>query len=85
MPTQNPMTVDHLVGVLRRSRIPGVIVEGDDDVIIYRELTKRIGILDIALYSSGGRNKLLQIYKRRSEFDHVPVACRSGYVAFFWY
>ena len=74
MPTQNPMTVDHLVGVLRRSRIPGIVVEGNDDVIIYRELAKRIGILEVALHPSGGRNKLLQIYKRRSEFAHVPVA-----------
>lgn len=74
MPTQNPMTVDHLVGVLRRSQMPGIVVEGDDDVIIYRELAKRIGILEVILHPSGGRDKLLQVYKRRSEFAHVPVA-----------
>ena len=32
MPTPNPMTVEHLVGVLRRSRKPSIVVEGDDDV-----------------------------------------------------
>ena len=74
MPTPNPMTVEQLVGVLRRSRKPSIIVEGDDDVIIYRELAKRIGILEVALRSSGGREKLLQVYKRRGEFPQAPVA-----------
>ncbi|MCE2400751.1 DUF4435 domain-containing protein [Candidatus Poribacteria bacterium] len=74
MPTPNPMTVNHLVGVLCRARKPNIVVEGDDDVIIYRELAKRIGILDVVLLPSGGRNKLLQIYERRGEFSQVPVA-----------
>ena len=73
MPTPNPMTVEHLVGVLRRSRMPSIVVEGNDDVIIYRELAKRLGVLEVILRPSGGRNKLLQIYERRSEFAHVPV------------
>ena len=74
MPTPNPMTVDHLVGVLCRARKPNIIVEGDDDVVIYRELIRRIGILEVALLASGGREKLLQIYERREEFAQVPVA-----------
>ena len=74
MPTPNPMTVEQLVGVLRRSRKPSIVVEGDDDVIIYRELAKRIGILEVVLRPSGGRDKLLQVYERRSEFTQVPVA-----------
>ena len=74
MSTPNPITVDHLVGVLRRSRKPSIVVEGDDDVIIYRELAKRIGILEVALLPSGGREKLLQVYERRGEFSQVPVA-----------
>ena len=74
MPTPNPMTVDHLVGVLRRAQKPNIVVEGDDDVIIFRELAKRIGTLEVVLLSSGGRDKLLQIYERRDEFSQVPVA-----------
>lgn len=74
MPTQNPMTVDHLVGILQRSQKPSIVVEGDDDVIIYRELTKRIGIFEVILHPAGGRDKLLQVYERRDEFSQVPVA-----------
>ncbi len=74
MPTQNPMTVDRLVGILQRSQKPNIVVEGNDDVIIYRELTKRIGILEVTLRTSGGRDKLLQVYERRGEFPQIPVA-----------
>ena len=74
MPTPNPMTVEQLVGVLRRAQKPNIVVEGDDDVIVYRELAKRIGVLEVVLRPSGGREKLLQVYERRSEFAHVPVA-----------
>lgn len=74
MPTPNPMTVDRLVGVLRSSHKPNIVVEGNDDVIIYRELTKRIGILEVILRPSGGRDNLLKVYERRSEFGHIPVA-----------
>ncbi len=74
MPTPNPMTVDRLVGVLRSSHKPNIVVEGNDDVIIYRELTKRIGILEVILRPSGGRDNLLQVYERRNEFGHIPVA-----------
>lgn len=73
MPTQNPMTADHLVGILQRSQKPSIVVEGNDDVIIYRELTKRIGIFEVILRPSGGRDKLLKVYERRSEFTQVPV------------
>lgn len=74
MPTQNPMTVDRLVGILQRSQKPNIVVEGNDDIIIYRELTKRIGILEVTLRTSGGRDKLLQVYERRGEFPQTPVA-----------
>lgn len=74
MPTPNPMTVDQLVGVLRHAQIPNIVVEGGEDVIIYRELVKRIGILEVSLLPSGGRDKLLQVYERRNEFAQIPVA-----------
>ena len=74
MPTPNPMTVDQLVNSLIRSQTPKIVVEGADDVVIYRELVRRIGILHVGLHAAGGREKLLQIYERRSEFAHVPVA-----------
>ena len=74
MPTPNPMTVNRLVETLIRSQTPKIVVEGDDDIVIYRELVRRIGIIDIGLHAAGGREKLLRVYERRNEFAHVPVA-----------
>ena len=74
MPTPNPMTVDRLVSILIRSHTPKIVVEGADDVVIYRELVSRIGILNVGLHAAGGREKLLRVYERRREFPHVPVA-----------
>ena len=73
MPTPNPMTVDHLVGILRRSRTPRIIVEGKMDIVIYRRLLERVGIQQIILLAADNRDKLLQVYERRREFDHIPV------------
>lgn len=73
MPTRNPITVERLVGVLRRSQTPKIIVEGETDVIIYRRLLEPTGMQHTVLHAAGGRNKLLSIYERRNEFAHVPV------------
>lgn len=66
--------VTELIAILRNSQKPNIVVEGRDDVIIYRELVNRFGILDIDFHASGGREKLFKLYKRRSEFGHIPVA-----------
>lgn len=68
------VTVDDLIFALRHSQTPNVVVEGEDDVVIYRELIKRFEILDVDFHAAGGREKLLRVYERRSEFAHVPVA-----------
>ena len=73
MPLPNP-SVEELVVTLRLSKKSNIVVEGDDDVIIYQELAKQIGILEVVLLSCGGRDKLLQVYERRGEFAQMPVA-----------
>ena len=68
------LTVDDLIFALRRSQKPNLVVEGKDDEGIYGMLVERLGIFDVDFHISGGRQKLLEIYERRSEFAHVPVA-----------
>lgn len=74
MPTPNPMTVEHLVGVLCRSHTPKIVVEGKTDIVIYRRLLGLVGIQQTILHAADNRDKLLQVYERRKEFAHVPVA-----------
>ena len=75
MPRLNTtVTVDDLIYALRRSQTPNIVVEGEDDVIIYRELVRRVEIAHLDFHAAGGREKLLRVYERRNEFAHVPVA-----------
>ena len=73
MPAPHP-TVDELVAALRRSRLPTVIVEGKDDMQIYRWVEGCIGSQNANILPAGGRNNLLSVYERRNEYAHLPVA-----------
>lgn len=77
------LTVEEIVETLKRSSLTTVLVEGKDDVIIYRWLEDEIGITDASFLPCGGRDKLLQIYERRNEFSDISVifvADRDAYV-----
>lgn len=77
------LTVEEIVETLKRSSLTTVLVEGKDDVIIYRWLEDEIGITNANFLQCGGRDKLLQIYERRNEFTDISVvfvADRDAYV-----
>ena len=73
MPRSN-MTVDELVAALRRSQLPTVIVEGKEDMRIYRWMEARVGSQYANVLPAGGRNNLLSVYQRRNEYAHLSVA-----------
>lgn len=72
MTTWHP-TVDELVAALCRSELPTVIVEGEDDMRIYRWVEARVSNQKAYVQPAGGRKTLLSVYKRRNEFAHLPV------------
>ncbi len=77
------LTVDEIVETLKRSSLTTVLVEGKDDVIVYRWLEDEIGITIANFLPCNGRDKLLQVYERRNEFidsSVVFVADRDTYV-----
>ena len=73
MPLPSP-TVGELVAALRRSELPTVLVEGQDDMRIYRWVEGRLGSRRANVHPAGGRDKLISVYERRQEFSNVPVA-----------
>ena len=73
MPRQD-LTVDELVATLRRSQLPTVIVEGKDDMRIYRWVEERVSNQKADVQSAGGKENLLSVYERRDEYAHLPVA-----------
>ena len=74
MQTQNPLTVEVLVAYLARSTLPTIIVEGKDDMPIYRWVEERLGSRTANVMSVGGRNNLLSVYEQRQKFAELPVA-----------
>ena len=71
---QEHPTVDELVSTLRRSKLPTVVVEGRDDMQIFRWMEDLLKIHEVDVLGVGGRPNLFAVYDRRSEFSHLPVA-----------
>ena len=67
-------TVDELVATLQRSQLPTIVVEGIDDMYIYRWVESRLSNKTADVLPAGGRETLLAVYLRRSEFPNLPVA-----------
>jgi hypothetical protein len=76
MPLPEP-TVEELVATLKRSAIPTIIVEGDQDVETYRWIEEQIGGTKASLLPCGGRDNLLAVYQRTAEFAHL----RTSFIA----
>lgn len=77
------LTVDEIVETLKRSSLTTVLVEGKDDMIIYRWMEQKIGITRANFLSCGGRENLLNVFNRRDEFAHIKtifVADKDAYV-----
>lgn len=72
MPTPS-ITVDELVSTLQHSSLATVLVEGDDDLIVYRWIEEKIGVIQANVLPCNGRNNLLAVYKRKSEFSHLKT------------
>ena len=73
MPVPSP-TVEELVAALRRSALPTVVVEGQEDMRIYRWVEERLGSRTANVLPAGGREKLFSVFRRRQEFADLPVA-----------
>lgn len=67
-------TVDELVALLKKTRIPTVIIEGRDDVIVFRILENDLAQHGVSFIGVGGRETLLKVYERRGEFAKSKVA-----------
>jgi hypothetical protein len=66
-------TVDEIVNSLKRSYLPTIVIEGTDDVYIYRWLKRKLSATLVSLQACGGRNNLFSIHDRREEFSDKNV------------
>ena len=54
---------EELISALEHSNLPTVIVEGEDDIIVYRTLDEKVDGIDVI--DVGGRDILLKIYRQK--------------------
>ncbi len=56
------ISLEEWVALLERSMLPTIIIEGSDDVLVYREFEKK---LNVDVLPVGGRNTILEIFKEK--------------------
>ena len=73
MPLRSVLTVDEIVSSLERTSLPTILVEGRDDMTVYRWLEKQLGIHNANVLPCGGKEKLIAVFERRESFSHLKV------------
>lgn len=70
MPKKNKAmpSVEELVSTIKRSSLPTVVIEGSDDVVVFRGLEEVYYDCGLSILPAGGRNNVLQLFSRRNEF-----------------
>ena len=61
--------LDEIVATLKRSSLPTVIIEGSDDLVVYRRLEEDMAEHHVSLMPVGGRTMVLELFRRRNEFS----------------
>lgn len=65
------LTENEIIASLRHSTIDCLLVEGADDMSVFRLLEESV---QISVFSCGGRSTLLKVFERRDEIGNVRCA-----------
>ncbi|MDC4645940.1 DUF4435 domain-containing protein [Acinetobacter baumannii] len=75
MAKTNPFTVPVIISTIKNSKSGKyVVVEGEDDIVIYRNLITLYGSKGINVMPAGGRDKVLEIFDALKETLHLDKA-----------
>jgi len=78
MPRASVYSVDETIALLQRTALPTIVVEGNDDIIVYRRFEEKLSHLGVSVLPVGGRKRLLEVFARRTE---LPSKLRLAFVA----
>jgi hypothetical protein len=67
------VTVDELIATLNHSSLPTLVVEGGDDLIVFRRLEDRSQNLKLSVLPVKGRSRVLSLFDRKSEIRNPKV------------
>lgn len=66
-PNKVTMTTDELFATLSRSSLPTVVLEGKDDLIVFRDLESKFADIQLSVLPVGGRKAVLDLFERYPE------------------
>lgn len=66
-------SIEELLAVLKHSKIPTVVTEGNDDVIVFRKMEQVFEEIGLSVFPVGGRSNVLSIFERRNELPNVDM------------
>jgi hypothetical protein len=78
MTEHHEFSVDEIVGTLQRTSLPSIVVEGRDDIVVYRRIEERMTSIGADVLPALGRDKLIKVFERRSE---LPSTARVVFIA----
>jgi len=73
MSQRNPLTPEIITETLKRSSLKTVLVEGTDDVQVYRKIESRLGVRNFDILPCGGKNTLLEVFEKKHELDSTKI------------
>lgn len=65
------LTVDEIISALQHSSLPTVIIEGKDDLLVFRGMENEFFDIGLSIMPVGGRCAVLEIFKRRFEINNL--------------
>lgn len=74
MSCTSDLTIEELIAYLKRSDLPAILVEGRDDMTIYRWIEDSSTFLLGAIVPCGGRSQVIEIAQRQGELGQKRVA-----------
>jgi hypothetical protein len=63
----NVLSVDDIIVTLNHSAFPSLIIEGKDDILVFRRLEQNVSIRGFTILPAGGRSAVLELFRRRNE------------------
>lgn len=75
--SKNNFTKEELLETIKRSSLPTVLVEGDDDIIFYRRIEQEFGNFKISILPAGGKQAVLWL---KNKLDENPVDIQVAYI-----
>jgi hypothetical protein len=72
------ISIDETIALLKKTSLPTIVVEGADDMIVYRHMEESLSAFGVSVLPVGGRKNVLEIFSRRGE---LPNSVKITFIA----